>query len=51
MADPIALPGRRFPRQTLHHVRPSKLNRVAALASHGQLHLWVRLEAHAEVAR
>lgn len=51
MADLIALPVKRFPKQTLHHVWASKLNRVAVLAGHDQLHLSVMLEANAEVTR
>lgn len=51
MTDPIALPVKRMPRQTLHHVWAPKLNRAVVLAGRDRLHLWVMLEAHPEVQR
>lgn len=51
MTDPIALPVRRLPKQTLHHVWAPKLNRTVVLAGRDQLHLWVMLEAHPEISR
>ena len=51
MADPIALPVNRRPKQTLHHVWAPKLNRTVVLAGRDELHLWVMLEAHPEVTR
>ena len=51
MADPIALPVNRSPKQTLHHVWAPKLNRTVVLAGRDELHLWVMLEAHPEVTR
>ena len=51
MTDPIALPVKRLPKQTLHHVWAPKLNRTVVLAGLDQLHLWVMLEANPEVSR
>ena len=51
LADPIALPVNRSPKQTLHHVWAPKLNRTVVLAGRDELHLWVMLEAHPEVTR
>lgn len=51
MTDPIALPVKRLPKQTLHHVWAPKLNRTVVLAGRDQLHLWVMLEANPEVSR
>ena len=51
MTDPIALPVKRLPKQTLHHVWAPKMNRTVVLAGRDQLHLWVMLEAHPEVSR
>lgn len=51
MTDPIALPVKRLPKQTLHHVWAPKLNRTVVLAGRDQLHLWVMLEAHPEISR
>lgn len=51
MADPIALPVKRLPKQTLHHVWAPKLNRTVVLAGRDQLHIWVMLEAHPAVTR
>lgn len=51
MTDPIALPVKRLPKQTLHHVWAPKLNHTVVLAGRDQLHLWVMLEAHPEIAR
>lgn len=41
MTDPITLPVKRFPKQTLHHVWAPKLNRTVVLVGRDQLHLWV----------
>lgn len=51
MTSPIALPVKRLPKQTLHHVWAPKLNRTVVLAGRDQLHLWVMLEAHPAVSR
>ena len=51
MTDPIALPVKRLPKQTLHHVWAPKLSRTVVLAGRDQLHLWVMLEAHPAVSR
>ncbi len=51
MADPIALPVKRLPKQTLHHVWAPKLSRTVVLAGRDLLHLWVMLEAHPAVSR
>ena len=51
MAEPIALPVKRLPKQTLHHVWAPKLNRPVVLAGRDLLHLWVMLEAHPAVSR
>ena len=51
MADPVARPVQRSPRQTLHHVWAPKLNRAVMLTGQEQLHLWVMLEAHPGVTR
>lgn len=51
MTDPIALPVKRLPKQTLHHAWAPKLNRTVVLAGRDQLRLWVMLEAHPEISR
>lgn len=51
MADPVALPVKRLPKQTLHHAWAPKLSRTIVLAGRDQLHLWVMLEAHPGVTR
>lgn len=51
MTDPISLPVKRLPKQTLHHVWAPKLNRTVVLAGRDQLHLWVMLEANPEISR
>jgi hypothetical protein len=51
MTDPIALPVKRLPKQTLHHVWAPKLNRTVVLAGRDQLHLWVMLEANPEISQ
>lgn len=51
VTDPIALPLRRSPKQTLHHVWAPKLRRTIMFTSADQLHLWVILEAHPRVTR
>lgn len=51
MTDPIAMPVKRLPKQTLHHVWAPKLNRSVVLAGRDQLHLWVMLEAHPAISR
>ena len=51
MPDPTALPLRRLPRQTLHHVWAPKLGRTIVLNGLGQLRLWAMLEARPGVTR
>ena len=51
MTDPIALPVKRLPKQTMHHVWAPKLNRPVVLVGRDQLHLWVMLEAHPQISR
>jgi hypothetical protein len=51
VADPVAQPVKRLPKQTLHHAWAPKLNRTIVLAGRDQLHLWVMLEAHPAVTR
>ena len=49
--EPMALPLKRLPWQTLHHVWAPKLGRTIVLSSTRQLRLWVMLEAHPGVTR
>jgi hypothetical protein len=49
MTDPIPLPVRRLPKQTLHHVWAPKLRRPIAFSSVAQVRLWVMLEANPDV--
>lgn len=51
MYEPVALPLRRSPRQTLHHLWAPKLRRIVMLTGLSQLRLWVMLEAHPGVTR
>lgn len=51
MSDPVALPIKRLPKQTLHHVWAPKLGRIVLLAGNDQLRLWTMLEAHPAVSK
>lgn len=51
MTDPIPLPVRRLPNQTLHHVWAPKLHRPIAFSSVAQVRLWVMLEANPGVTK
>ena len=51
MTDPIPLPVRRLPNQTLHHVWAPKLQRAIAFSSVAQVRLWVMLEANPGVTK
>lgn len=51
MSDPVALPIKRLPKQTLHHVWAPKLGRIVLLAGNDQLRLWTMLEAHPQVSK
>ena len=51
MSDPVPLPIKRLPKQTLHHVWAPKLGRIVLLAGNDQLRLWTMLEAHPAVSK